>query len=211
MLSLEINSNFMKLNVSNFLKYVHQLLSSAHIRSATHVHHAHTFAIISGLVPQHTISFGAARTVRAEVCSRLQQFVLVSLKCGCSICPDSGFSFETDSQKNETSLKCILWIKISETALTNTFLFGFRFETKPKPNQVKLKLNLVSDSVNLASDSMNNRTNLLYHEINLWMPALYHLVSCLVKNWATVLCRCSSVVKCQPPKSGASHMLLNLR
>ncbi len=83
--------------------------------------------------------------------------------------PDSGFNFETDSQKNETSLKWILWIRISETAL-NTFLFSFRFETESKRNQVKLNLvsdsvnlvsdsvNLVSDSVNLGSDSVTNRT-----------------------------------------------------
>ncbi len=48
--------------------------------------------------------------------------------------PDSDFSFETDSQKNETSLKWILFIQISETALTNTFLFIFRFETESKEN-----------------------------------------------------------------------------
>ncbi len=76
---------------------------------------------------------------------------------------DSGFSFEMDSQKNETNIKWILGIRISETALTNTFLFNFRFETPiktiPKPNQEKL--NLVLDSVNLASDSVTNRTYLM--------------------------------------------------
>ncbi len=48
--------------------------------------------------------------------------------------PDSGFSFETDSQKNETSLKWILWIRISETAFTNMFLSYFRFETESEQN-----------------------------------------------------------------------------
>ncbi len=52
---------------------------------------------------------------------------------------DSGFSFETDSQKNKTSLKWILWIRISETALTNTFLFSFRFETESKQNRNQTK------------------------------------------------------------------------
>ncbi len=51
--------------------------------------------------------------------------------------PDSGFSFEMDSQKNETSLRWILWIQISETALTNTFLFSFRFETKPSETETE--------------------------------------------------------------------------
>ncbi len=48
--------------------------------------------------------------------------------------PDSGFNFKTDSQKNETSLKWVLWIRISETALTNMFIFSFRFETESKQN-----------------------------------------------------------------------------
>ncbi len=43
-------------------------------------------------------------------------------------------SFETNSPTNETSLRWILWIQISETALTNTFLFSFRFETETKEN-----------------------------------------------------------------------------
>ncbi len=73
---------------------------------------------------------------------------------------DSGFSFKTDSQKDETNLK---WIRIAETALTNTFLFSFRFKTKSKPNREKL--NLVSDSVNLASDSVTNRICLMTHWI----------------------------------------------
>ncbi len=44
--------------------------------------------------------------------------------------PDSGFSFKTDSQKNENCLKWILWIRISEIVLMNTSLFSFRFETE---------------------------------------------------------------------------------
>ncbi len=51
--------------------------------------------------------------------------------------PDSGFSFETDSQKNETILKWILWIQISETALTNTFFFIS--DSKPNQNKTETK------------------------------------------------------------------------
>ncbi len=52
--------------------------------------------------------------------------------------PDSGFTLETDLQKNENSLKWILWIRISKTALTNTFLLV----TDSKPNQNKTKTEL---------------------------------------------------------------------
>ncbi len=92
---------------------------------------------------------------------------------------DSGFSFEMDSQKNETSLRWILWIQISQIALTNMFLFSFRFKTKSKqklkPNQVKLKLNLVLDSVNLASDSVTNWTYLKVHpHYAAWQNAIHY-------------------------------------
>ncbi len=55
--------------------------------------------------------------------------------------PEFGFSLKMDSQKTETSLKWILWIRISETALTNTFLFSFRFQTESKQNQNQTKWN----------------------------------------------------------------------
>ncbi len=72
--------------------------------------------------------------------------------------PDSGFSFETDSQKDETGLK---WIRISETASTSTFLFSYKFETESKQNRNQTReTDLVSDSVNLASDLVTNRTYL---------------------------------------------------
>ncbi len=52
--------------------------------------------------------------------------------------PDSGFCFETDSQKNETSLRWILWIRISKTALTNMAdLKPNQNETKTKPSETE--------------------------------------------------------------------------
>ncbi len=44
------------------------------------------------------------------------------------------FQFRNGSQENETSPKWILWIRISETVLTNKFLFSFRFEIASKEN-----------------------------------------------------------------------------
>ncbi len=50
--------------------------------------------------------------------------------------PNSGFSFRMDSQKNETSLKWIVWIRISEVALNK---HGFFLVSDSKPNHNKTK------------------------------------------------------------------------
>ncbi len=69
-----------------------------------------------------------------------QQFVLVSLKCGSLICPGSIqilVSVLKQIHRKIKSVRCILWIRISGTALTHTFLFSYRFETNQNKTETK--------------------------------------------------------------------------